>query len=235
MAQEKIRWGKSCQDLENLELAKAYVHVSTDASVGITQSAETFWTHIKDEMESSGIANAIAKGDLKPRAWTSLQARFGVMQRSIGKYISCVTLVDALRESGSSERDMMKKALSMYQERHNKAFTFLEPYEVLAKYPKFQASIKNRKKSPRNKNRTATEGTLETRSSDSIPVVPAQIDTTEEKRPPKGVKDAKRAKLELSMEHRTVVAQETFSRLMTLKVEVLKEQIRVNQAQQRLA
>ncbi|KAJ8538876.1 hypothetical protein ON010_g12996 [Phytophthora cinnamomi] len=76
MAQEKNRRGKSYQNLENLELVKAYVHVSTDASVGITQSAETFWTRIKDKMESSErIANGIAEEDLKPRAWTSLQAR----------------------------------------------------------------------------------------------------------------------------------------------------------------
>ncbi|KAJ8576762.1 hypothetical protein ON010_g2449 [Phytophthora cinnamomi] len=163
-----------------------------NASVGIIQSAETFWTRIKDKMESlEGIANAIVKEDLKSRAWTSLQARFGVMQWSIGKYISYVTLVESLRESGSSERDMMKKALSMYQERHSK----LSPSSNL----------------------------------------PAQIDTTEEKRQPKGAKAAKRAKLELSMEHHTVGAHETFSRSMTLKVEVLKEPIRVNQAQQRLA
>ncbi|KAG6619080.1 Immunoglobulin-like fold [Phytophthora cinnamomi] len=66
---KKNRRGKSYQDLENLELAKAYVHVSTDALVGIPKSAETFWTRIKDKMKSSeGIANAIAKEDLKPRA-----------------------------------------------------------------------------------------------------------------------------------------------------------------------
>lgn len=119
MAQEKTRRGKSYHDLENLELAKAYVHVSADASVGITQSTETFWTRIKDKMESTErIANTMAKEDLKPRAWTSLQARFSVMQRTIGKYISCVPLVESLRESGTTDKYMMKKALSLYQERH---------------------------------------------------------------------------------------------------------------------
>ncbi|ETO77061.1 hypothetical protein F444_07694 [Phytophthora nicotianae P1976] len=194
------------------------------------------WTRVKEVMESSErVGEAIAKGTLEPRAWTSLSAHLGQMQKAIAKYVGCMKLVESLRESGSTERDMMQKSLSLYKERHGHHFGYMECYDVLAKCPKFQLSVEKvseRKKPARSSKRPGPDNVIVEASLESD--ANSIISTTVEARPDQGVKGTKRAISEVSMRFRTVVAQETLSKSMISKVDVLKKQLRINQALQRI-
>ncbi|KAF4045998.1 No apical meristem-associated C-terminal domain [Phytophthora infestans] len=171
------------------------------------------------------------------RTWSSLQAHFGQIQKSIAKYAGCSTHVESLRTSGSTERNMRKQALALYKERYNQHFAYVECYDLLSRCPKFEKELDRvlgRGQSLCSGKRSVSEEETEATNIGQTPAGPPTSDNTENERPNVGVKAAKRAKVEWLIPLRAVKAQETLASLMTLKVEVLKEQLHINQAQQRL-
>ncbi|ETL94979.1 hypothetical protein L917_07149, partial [Phytophthora nicotianae] len=92
---------------------------------------------VKDTMKIlEPVEAALASAKVVRRTWSSIQARFGQIQKVIGKYVRCSKYMESLRQSVSTERDMMKQALALYKERHNQPFTYVECYDVLFKCPK---------------------------------------------------------------------------------------------------
>ncbi|ETP46216.1 hypothetical protein F442_07501 [Phytophthora nicotianae P10297] len=88
---------------------------------------------------------ALASAKVVRRTWSSIQARFGQIQKSV-----------------STERDMMKQALALYKERHNQPFTYVECYDVLFKCPKSENGLGRsvmRSQSSVSRNRSSSEGT----------------------------------------------------------------------------
>ncbi|KAF4150714.1 No apical meristem-associated C-terminal domain [Phytophthora infestans] len=237
-AREKVARGRKYAVAEDLELARAWVQVSTDALVGINQTAKDFWCRVKDIMESSELISvALASGKMPSRTWLSLQAHFGQIQKSIAKYVSCSTHVESLRTSGSTERDMMKQALALYKERYNQHFAYVECYDLLSRCPKFEKGldrVSGRGQSLCSGKRSVSEEEAETTNIGQTLAGPPTSDNTENERPNVGVKAAKRGKVERLIPLGAVKAQETLASSMTLKVKVLKEQLHINQAQQRL-
>ncbi|KAF4147820.1 putative NAM-associated domain-containing protein [Phytophthora infestans] len=129
-AREKVARGGNYAVAEYLELARAWVQVSTDALVGVNQTAKDFWCRVKDIMENSELISvALASGKMPSRTWSNFQAHFGQIQKSIAKYVGCSTHVEPLKTSGSTERDMMKQALALYKERYNQHFAYVECYD----------------------------------------------------------------------------------------------------------
>ncbi|KAE9119363.1 hypothetical protein PF010_g7892 [Phytophthora fragariae] len=97
---EKPARGRNYAPVEDLELARAWVYISTDAAIGVNQSAECFWTRVKETMEATEtIATALTKGKLTARSWTSLQSHFGTISKLVSKFIRCSKKVEVTRES----------------------------------------------------------------------------------------------------------------------------------------
>ncbi|ETK88423.1 hypothetical protein L915_07316 [Phytophthora nicotianae] len=105
---------------------------------------------------------ALASAKVVRRTWLSIQARFGQIQKVIGKYVRCSKYMESLRQSVSTERDMMKQALALYKERHNQPFTYVECYDVLFKCPKSENGLDRsvmRSQSSVSRNQSSSEGT----------------------------------------------------------------------------
>ncbi|GMF32865.1 unnamed protein product [Phytophthora lilii] len=131
---------------------------------------------------------------------------------------------------------MMKKALIMYKGRHDHSFSYIDCYDELAKCPKFQqaiAKLGERKQNTHNNKRKEVDGANVEASDIAVESQTQSFSTTtSEARLSQGIKAAKMAKVEASMQARTVIAQEALSKSVTSRV--LKEQLQVNQALQRL-
>ncbi|KAE8891116.1 hypothetical protein PF003_g25076 [Phytophthora fragariae] len=233
---EKVARGRNYTAAEDLELARAWIQVSTDAGVGINQTAEDFWTRVKEAMETSKtIAPALASDKLDPRRWSGLKAHFGQVMMAVAKYIGCAKRAEAMRQSGTTERDTMKTALALFKERTGGHFAYIDCYDLLSKCPKFEQEL--------HKGRGEARGENKRKSSQQEASPPDQPVTTTTQasqsgavaeRPYQGIKAAKRVKLDESMQLRTVKAQEALSESMSIKARVLKEQLLLNQANQRL-
>ncbi|GMF55239.1 unnamed protein product [Phytophthora fragariaefolia] len=234
-AREKVVRGRNYDPVEDLELVRAWVHASTDASVGIDQTAKQLWEKVQEIMESSKpIAAALAAKTLEHRSWPSLQAHYGQIQMSIAKYVGCLKQVESMRQSGTTERDTIKKALGLYRKRNKHHFAYIECYDVFSKCPKFVQALDKLVERPRAGKRKSSEPEPEMSSENSTSATPSSICVTAAKRPSKGVTAAKRDKVGLAMQYRTVRAYEKLSKSLSFKVDVLKEQLLVNEAQQRL-
>ncbi|KAE8891207.1 hypothetical protein PF003_g24635 [Phytophthora fragariae] len=142
--------GRNYDASEDLELARAWVHVSTDAVTGINQTAEVFWTRVRTCMEESEVIAAAIKADMyDSRSWTSLKSHFGDMSKKVSKFIRCVKKVESLRESGTTERDALLKAQELYHVENNSTFQYQACYVDLSECPKFQKlmQVSNKRKS----------------------------------------------------------------------------------------
>ncbi|KAE8964201.1 hypothetical protein PR001_g29134 [Phytophthora rubi] len=203
--------GRNYDASEDLELARAWVHVSTDAATGINQTAEVFWTRVRTCMEESEVIAAAIKADkYDSRSWTSLKSHFGDMSKKVSKFIRCVKKVESLRESGTTERDALLKAQELYHVENNSTSQYQACYVELSECPKFQKLI------------AANEGTT---------ALPSTSGKGKGAKEANGVKYSKQKRSQEQLQARAVKAQENLSSSMAYKAEVAKTRLRIQEEQ----
>ncbi|KAG7376591.1 hypothetical protein PHYPSEUDO_013113 [Phytophthora pseudosyringae] len=111
----------------------------------------------------------------------------GAFQRSIAKYVGCLKQVKSLRQSGTKEHDIMKKALALYKERNKHHFAYIECYDVLSKCPKFEQALDKLVDRPRSGKRKSSEPEPELSSGNTTSATPSASSVTAAERPSKGL------------------------------------------------
>lgn len=128
MANEKTPRGKNYSPIEDVALSRAWMRISGDASVGVYQTADRFWSRIKDGFhDDEDIASLLVSDQLELRSSESLQGRFGVITKCVGKFLMFMERAEQSGQSGRSAKDAYISALTMYQmSRKTK-----KPFEIL--------------------------------------------------------------------------------------------------------
>lgn len=72
------------------------------------------------------------------RSIKSLETKFNIIESEIAKFIACVMAIRNLVESGTSELDIIEKALKIYQSQYgNKKNSFMHYWAVVKNLPWF--------------------------------------------------------------------------------------------------
>ncbi|KAF4028041.1 hypothetical protein GN244_ATG20298 [Phytophthora infestans] len=103
--------GRNYDAAEDLELARAWVLVSTDGSKGVNQTAELFWSRVKKTMEESDAISEAIRTDIS---------------KKVSKYVRCLQKIESLQESGSNEKDKLLKAQELYDRRTTFQNSFMD-------------------------------------------------------------------------------------------------------------
>ncbi|KAE8898267.1 hypothetical protein PF003_g17878 [Phytophthora fragariae] len=223
--------GRNYDASEDLELARAWVHVSTDAATGINQTAEVFWTRVRTCMEESEVIAAAIKADkYDSRSWTSLKSHFGDMSKKVSKFIRCVKKVESLRESGTTERDALLKAQELYHVENNSTFQYQACYVDLSECPKFQKlmQVSNKRKSLELCGENARDSSAANEGTTALPSTSGKGKGANEAN---GVKYSKQKRSQEQLQARAVKAQENLSSSMASKAEVAKTRLRIQEEQ----
>jgi hypothetical protein len=85
---------------EDVLLVQSWVTISTDPVHGTEQSKKAYWTRIWEKYNE-------CKGFETIRSRTSLVNRWGIIQKSVTKFVANLAQVELLNQSGSSHQDMV--------------------------------------------------------------------------------------------------------------------------------
>jgi hypothetical protein len=135
LAKGRSNAGPNFKTLEDVQLCRSYVFVSTDASVGTDQSGADFWgkiaSHYLSAMEGYYERNA-----------NSLQNRFNnVLQKLVNKFVGCLTKAFNTYHSGWSLEDYTMDAKKLFSLEQKKPFPHEEAYLILKTLPKFEIDM----------------------------------------------------------------------------------------------
>jgi hypothetical protein len=120
-------------DIEEVQLCHSYVNVSQDATIGIGQRAVTFWDRNTAHYNTNQPEGAAA------RPARSLETKWGVIKHNVGKFCGVWKQVVALNESGTSEQDMIGRALDIYKQRlkEKRSFGYMHCWVILHDIPRW--------------------------------------------------------------------------------------------------
>jgi hypothetical protein len=127
---------------ECVRLTSCYLTISEDSIVGVGQKSETFWNGITQKFTSAGGSEATS------RTARSLSSKWNEISRACKKFTGYYNAQERLNESGTTEEDMMDKALLEYKAREGsltknnqtyvpKEFVFVECWKVLKEHPRW--------------------------------------------------------------------------------------------------
>jgi hypothetical protein len=128
---------------EDLLICKAFVNVSTDATVGNDQTAERFWERICDKFkellkEAHVLNDQEVMVDDHGRTPNSIMNRFQRhIQKAVNKYNHFYKQVKDTKPSGHSEEDIRKLAADEYRTANSQVFKWLHCIETLHQLAKF--------------------------------------------------------------------------------------------------
>ena len=125
---------------EDVLLTRAFVSVSTDATVGNDQKGTVFWARVKEAFQSLVVAEDVYVAGLEAeRDQKSLMDRFKrQIQTNVFLFNSSYRIVKKLNPSGTTEDDIFQQAMALFQEENNKQFLFAECVPILHEaLPKF--------------------------------------------------------------------------------------------------
>jgi hypothetical protein len=139
-------------EAEDMYLAEAYVHVTSDNVKGTGQKTEEFWKAVlgyyNQLLDQAGAVKIV------DRNWTSMRTRFKRMQKDTSVYVAIHKQVLTEKPSGYTEEDITKLVGDRYraQCRHN--FKFFKCLVHLTTLPKFDAKKNSVKAAPTTGNST---------------------------------------------------------------------------------
>lgn len=118
---------------EDLCLTKAYVTISTDASVGTDQNGDRFWSKISEKFQ-----NTIGEDLTVERNALSLKNRWnGRLAKACSKFTGCLTAAFKKYHSGWSYDDYVTEAKKLYRLEVKKDFSCESVYNLIKHLPKF--------------------------------------------------------------------------------------------------
>ena len=119
---------------EDVILAAAYVHISTNAATGTDQDAATFWEKIRVEF--------VRRGGVNTRSGASLQNRFNkVLQADVNKFVGYFQASLREHHSGWSMADYVADASKRFLLKSGKTFKHSLVYDILKRLPKFEVDL----------------------------------------------------------------------------------------------
>jgi hypothetical protein len=129
--------GNYCE-LEDVNLTKAFVNVSTDPTRGTNQTADDFWNKVHVCFGDFMIKDNKELYEMQGRAVSSLRDRF---QRKIGKETAIFNKhyarAKSLEKSGWSNDDYLVEAKKLYLEDTKKEFEYAPCLPILWNFPRF--------------------------------------------------------------------------------------------------
>ncbi|XP_073153266.1 uncharacterized protein [Henckelia pumila] len=120
---------------EDKLLCHVYLDVSQNPIIGINQSKDRFWSRIEE-------AYNVGKSErMQERNKRSMQCRMQVILRAVRKLCGCVSIIEKLNPSGTSEEDILNRAkdLMMQDKNFTKGFKFDHVWPILKEMEKFSA------------------------------------------------------------------------------------------------
>ena len=211
---------------ENLSICKAFIAVSTDASVGADQTDSRFWHAVEAHVEACG--NSICF-----RTAESLRCKWKVLQKDVCRFGSWVQSIALLKKSGQNEDDMLLDATKLYNKKfqtnsegeltcaEDAQFEHFACWDYLKDYDKWDTEGKSVKK-PTNKKRSVQSGEeniAEHIPGSTIPVVAPQIDN-----PLQGNKAAVREKSLMKLESDKIAALHKLTESTNKRNKLLEQQ-----------
>jgi hypothetical protein len=85
---------------EDVLLVQSWVSTSTDPVLGTEQSKKAYWTRIWETYNEY-------KGFETVRSHTSLANRWGIIRKSVTKFVANLAQVESSNQSGSNQQDMV--------------------------------------------------------------------------------------------------------------------------------
>ena len=129
----KVAGARNFQSVEDVNIAKAYRLITTDASVGVDQDGEAYYTKISDVFHK-----LMGEGLIQERSVSAIKSRWlNVIQKALLKFSSCLNKALAEYHSGWCIGDYISAAKQIYSGDVKKQFSFELCWMELKDLPKF--------------------------------------------------------------------------------------------------
>lgn len=120
---------------DDYQLVKSWKLVTTDSIHGTDQSGTEFWSKIRDNA-------ALTIPLFKERTLDSLRQRFGIISRTVSKFVGVYASIMRLNQSGTSTEDKFEGAVKLFKEEtQSSTFKYRDCWELLKDMPKFSPEI----------------------------------------------------------------------------------------------
>ncbi|XP_074325073.1 glutathione S-transferase T2-like [Apium graveolens] len=127
---------------EDILLVSAWRNISMDPIQGSNQTHQTYWERITAFYDQN-------KTFSSDRTANSLSHRWSIINCSLSKFIGYYNKVQELNQSGLSEQDKVRDAMTMYSTLQKKTFQLIHCWTELRNCPKFSSTLKKKtRKSP---------------------------------------------------------------------------------------
>ncbi|CAM6088583.1 unnamed protein product [Calypogeia fissa] len=145
-------------DIELEHVAKSWLAISTDATVGAGQKAYVFWDRIVEHFSKAMAAYRHLHPSAVKCAFQSkrsLMTKWSDLNRDCAKFSGAMSTIVQLNESRSNREDQELKAQELYQQtdKAGSYFTGMPAWRILHEHPKWQMSqrVSQRKANPKNR------------------------------------------------------------------------------------
>ncbi|XP_074375359.1 glutathione S-transferase T3-like [Apium graveolens] len=127
---------------EDILLVSAWRNISMNPIQGSNQTHQTYWERITAFYDQN-------KTFSSDRTANSLSHRWSIINCSVSKFIGYYNKVQELNQSGLSEQDKVRDAMTMYSTLQKKTFQLIQCWTELRNCPKFSSTLKKKtRKSP---------------------------------------------------------------------------------------
>lgn len=135
---------------EDVCIARAYVHVSTDPISGSEQKSMTYYRRIYEYYKMKKPTDAL----LRPES--SIETRVKDIQKQCVRFSACFSSVQKMKRSGVNEDDEIRLATALFnkikvnhpQEDVGRKFKYLKAWNILRDLPKFAAGGEEQTSAP---------------------------------------------------------------------------------------
>ncbi|GER55732.1 NAM-like protein-like [Striga asiatica] len=152
----KKDWGVE----EEEALTNAWLNVSLDPIVGNNQKATAMWVRIHQVWKEN-----MGPGCKYLRSSNSLQCHWSIIHAAVNNFAGHYSKLERHPQSGTNSKDLIHKALGMYEDIEGSKFKWVHCWEIMMKNPKWQSKhdkniAPNRQADDENKSPTSEESLL---------------------------------------------------------------------------
>ncbi|CAA0833264.1 DNA binding [Striga hermonthica] len=127
--------GKKDLSVEEEEaLTNAWLNVSLDTIVGNNQKAIAMWVRIHQIWKEN-----MGPGCKYLRSSNSLQCHWSIIQAAVNNFAGHYSKLERHPQSGTNSKDLIHKALGMYEDIEGSKFKWVHCWEIMTKNPKWQS------------------------------------------------------------------------------------------------
>lgn len=142
MADGMAKRGTNYTTEEDVCIARAYVHITTDPIAGSEQVHSTYYGRMYSAYKIMKPADAVLRTE------SSIESRVKDMQKHCVRFSACIANVKAMKRSGVSADDKIRLATALFNKKPvqhpnedvGRRFKYLEAWEVLRVLPKYAAA-----------------------------------------------------------------------------------------------